>query len=458
MKRFMMLSAVCLVVSSCGLDSENGSKKTTLTRKYISGIPIKMKKADKKCSANDLSTQSEEFYLSLFYGGQSNIENYKMSHLLKKGYFKKKDKSLATTETLYEGKYKCEYEVSCKSKEPKTLNVCKSSNVYDRYTFERAGLGINFAIDNSLKELRKIRPNDKIEKLKIITAPFIEVYVDEKVSSKKKERHIQYYTDNAFYSYSKMDGPKITFLPQSDKAIDYNLFGGIPLWDIPMVGSHEYGHHIFGQYAKKYMNDEKSLHKKSSFCFDNRVEKMSLFNDASLRDVGTSEIFLAFNEGFADLFAFYTLGEKLNSMEKLHCFVENRDLKSNLLGNGRPKKLTDDVIETYIYSTEEEEASDCTEPSLQDSHIIGAIFAYGIDQLFSIKTNESNKKLSMLIKWLEQVDKQYYQIEAEWYKPDRLKKIYDIAIQVFLDEFNLTIDAPEVQKVLKEVYPNSELN
>lgn len=233
-------------------------------------------------------------------------------------------------------------------------------------------------------------------------------------------------TDNAVF----MGGPKPVLIsfPQSEASRDAKLLGGIPLWMVDGVFQHEFGHFIFqsvmneGQAPfasyQKYAAQNPDLHlfHSSAASLKQMVETPALqagFNDF----LRTQDFFVAsLNEGFADLWAYYTLKQPVD-MFNISCFAQNRNIASATFYNGVSKNWDDTLwnktfnsgIETDLAITAEDPIEECSQPIFSDIHIIGAAMAHTADAVFSAAaqtnsgTDSSLLKAEMSVAWLKSI-------------------------------------------------------
>ena len=108
----------------------------------------------------------------------------------------------------------------------------------------------------------------------------------------------------------------ISFYPQSEEVIKAKEFGGVPLWEMPWVTGHEYGHHIFRTifpYYDKFGTklDEKTSYKHHNCWLHNGERHEDLTNShKEIYKLKKLKLLKALNEGFSDLFSFYAIKQK----------------------------------------------------------------------------------------------------------------------------------------------------
>ncbi len=227
-----------------------------------------------------------------------------------------------------------------------------------------------------------------------------------------------YVTDNAAWTYSTdengVDRYSMIFFPKSKELAKKGWFNGKGLWEVPFVARHEFGHHVFSEYMKNtdaFSSLSSWYRKKNSYLplgtisGNGAIERSML-----LARMGTSSqreaMWVAINEGFADLFAYLSMGGN-DQLADFSCFSKNRQLSEGKFHDGRYKSVTDLVLNEFFTEEEssnplalavEEEAS-CQSYSLRDPHIIGAMIAHGILKILS--DDDDLEELSVrTFKWI----------------------------------------------------------
>ena len=137
--------------------------------------------------------------------------------------------------------------------------------------------------------------------------------------------------------------------------------------------------------------------------FDGDDRAAGLDLAGTTRTVSDEDIFGAVNEGYADLFSFYTFGAKAGLVKNVDCFETNRDLTSSVFADGRLKVLDADILATFMATTQDA-SQGCKTPNFQDIHAVGAVVSYGVERLFSQAVPGSDDaaavaKAALLIDW-----------------------------------------------------------
>ena len=126
-------------------------------------------------------------------------------------------------------------------------------------------------------------------------------------------------------------------------------------------------------------------------------------------------IIASLNEGFADLFAYYSSNESFPGIEGMPCMMYLREPNEKYLENfPKIKAWTPELVEFLFdqYSTNPiSDDAGCRDFSLESPHGLGAIFAHTIDKIFSTRSDlgtgeqVSINKTKMSIELLDRLDR-----------------------------------------------------
>ncbi len=288
-----------------------------------------------------------------------------------------------------------------------SIDVCPDE-VYQHNTVESAGLNTHYFINQTFQKVQSLIPEIKIGPIDLRISPSLKIsYI--LADQKKVPPHIMYLTDNAFYDPFNRT---ISFLPHSKEAQKAGM--DFVFWEVPMVASHEYGHHIFASIFHDLPEDGDSL------CFNTRVEGISNIHvpgrqkekqvvSNELRFVTINDVLSGLNEGFADLIAYYSLSDFERSLHGLKCLQVSRDVGSDTFINGAKKFFGPDALNSFfsITETENESLSSCESINYQDSHTLGAIFAHSVETYLNILGASKEQKLKVTLEWLKKMDQDY---------------------------------------------------
>ncbi len=207
--------------------------------------------------------------------------------------------------------------------------------------------------------------------------------------------------NNAFYSSKDRE---IIFVPQGTPDYGLTPFSGIPMWEIPFVGAHEYGHHIFSHFMTNFLQDEQISHS-ARVCFDSHYDGAS-----NVRQVEFVDIMKSLNEGLADLFARFVIDEKI-VMKGLTCLEKNRDVSENEFANGEPKILNSHSLGEF-FSSRKIGAIDCLKSvNFQDTHTIGAVMANAFFRVLDEGKLDTKDKLDFIYTYLQQINSRYFELK-----------------------------------------------
>lgn len=410
MKYNAVLVILSLVLSSCGNSSSGGGKKKVLRFSSLSENPITLQKENTRCSSSELLEEQRIFTVKRLLNSKQVEEVVDLTNYLSDNRLVDSGKNLlndhlydVSTRRVLKVVYSSETNYEIETDIDEVLNagltntVCADNMSYSRKSYENVGL----IVSNALQKTRNavdMFAGVEIPSVSLSLTPleYSHVLVED-IYGRVYQDEKGYRTNNAYYSPADK---AVVFLPGSKEVEAAGIFAK-PFWEIPMVASHEYGHHIF---ATLYSNlDYSSIHKDifHDHCFDNRFNnnfEMNLLN--SERSVDRSDIAGGFNEGFADLIAQYTLSEQENYLGDLNCFKLNREVKSAKFYDGTLKKFNRKNIR-LMFSSKEYETSSCNKANIQEIHHMGAVFAHSTDAIQSSLGISQSEKLENILNWLK---------------------------------------------------------
>lgn len=319
--------------------------------------------------------------------------------------------------------------------EGRNSEVCPELTSIRENTVESATLLVNHFID---KTHRAVTSNGiSLTKLKFKVAPSIYTYFLVKGGpyGKNKFNKKGFKTDNAYYNPSDKE---IVFLPPSREGKTKGLFGGTPLWEIPMVASHEYGHHIFNTVMKNYEKGESSV---QHLCFNNELHQgFSEQIDTFVRKTDVHEAVSSINEGFADLISYYSLSSEEASLKNVTCMEENRDLNFKNFKNGDKKIFNKHVIDLMNDPIAKNTTKKCSDPDFQEIHDLGAVFASITNDTLDLFVTTQNvvdqksEKLKILLTWLKKFNSEYVSNFKYTYIESSFQRAYELLVQTAIEE------------------------
>ena len=299
-------------------------------------------------------------------------------------------------------------EVVCDGKatleqEPKALKLCRPEGPYERASVEGVALA-SYANLATAYEFYVSLPDHSptLLKSRMLVLPTIEKVYEQNGVTKRSVS-----TDNLAYTPEFAGQPAFIIYPKGRRAKQDGLWEGLNLWELPWAMAHEYGHHIFRTHTGvTSLGDEEGA---KSINAPLPIQSFDDENTSGLRSVSGTEYWGATNEGYADLFSYYTFGAEAGLVKGVDCFDQNRATESGSFANGDLKRLDDEIMNVFMSSTKAERSEGCKNPYYQDIHAIGAIIAYGVNRLFdtAVKADQgaaaAPAKAALLLAWAERL-------------------------------------------------------
>ena len=276
------------------------------------------------------------------------------------------------------------------------LNICDTKRDFARTSVEGVGLTSLAMIAAASDFYNKVAGHlPDLPTASLLILPKVEtLYADGQTRSEA--------VDNLSYVPNFAGSPTFAVFPKGAYNVAHGRWVDVNLWEIPWTLAHEFGHHIFRFHSE--LDDASSgiavvpLH---SFTAGQVSDAgLSLDQANTARHVGNAEVIAAANEGFADLFAYYAHGAVPGMTSGIDCFHENRDPGFDAFADDQPKVLNESVLAQFMTGTKAAANADCSVPNYQDVHIIGAILAHGVDQIFTAVAGlDAAKKSALLLDW-----------------------------------------------------------
>ncbi len=417
----LCLIGVGVIVASCGGDS--GGSSSSSGKKRISKSPIKLKKQIESCEGVGVFSNDEDinFYIDQFVSGITQNLLINFNGMLSRNFVESYTNSPITdsyygleTYEEFHALYVPELEDYIykpgakrvdkkKISEASYLSVCPSTYSYERNTFESSGLNINYSITKTYENVKKADTSISLEGVTVQVAPLRNVNITIKGGPYDGRDRFGFETDNASYNPQSKE---ITFLPQS-KEYQAGTGSKVAFWEIPMVASHEYGHHIFQTLIKDKINSSSEI---ISGCFHKgKIEKLMEIKNASssLRDNGVGFALGSMNEGFADLISFYSLSQQERSLLGVPCFEKNRVVNFPTFGGGTMKYFSTEGLSLINSKTSSVNRKSCNDPDFQEIHDVGAVFAHQVDSIFERRGFLKSEKLKYILVWAKKFAEKY---------------------------------------------------
>lgn len=278
-------------------------------------------------------------------------------------------------------------------------------------TYEHAASTVLNQI-KAVEDLLSTQTDITVPKVNLRIVPLIKQKI-RRVQGRVVRLKDDYLVNNAFFLPQRKE---IVFVPQGTDEYGRVPFNSIPLWNIPFVPSHEYGHHIFNELLGEKAN------KKAHVCF-NQSKKVKKTRSS----ISNMKLMAAVNEGFADLIGQISSGKSF-SFSGVSCFEKSRDLNSSTFYDGSTKILTESVSNQFINPTKSRLRLSCIYTDYSEIHHFGAVIAYG---LYSTMKENNILNLKSVTDWATSFKSSY-----ELYRPvqDNLNDILISFVDVVEDE------------------------
>ena len=312
-------------------------------------------------------------------------------------------------------------------KNPFKFNYCIDKAVIKkRLYFENAAISVLYPIREFNKKYDSLVWHLDIPDIKIQILPKYSRIKTTKVK-RKKIRNKSYLINNAMYFGSK---DTLIFLPQGSHKNTRLPFGGVPLWKSPAVVMHEYAHHVFRHLVVK---NNKSIRGfgDTGLCMDNRelTSTTQATTARTIRDERTKEDALeAVNEGFADLFAYYSAGEK-TFFKEMGCMEKTRDIQSELFLSQEKKSFSKSALTEFLDINKNASRGCDISVDHQDPHMVGAIMAHGFYKLLESTGMTPYYKLQVILLWLRDV-------RAIYDESSNPEELFKLSIESFYSRVN----------------------
>lgn len=409
----LLLSSLLLIflAAGCGIESSRHPQEKILSTRY-SNTPVPLKKDFQQCLDEENYLHDGKVIQSVLFGERSEILS-----------------------TPYGDRIRF-------LEKPRMAFVCKEEQNYSDNSIEASALQITKTIRKASALFRKVAPEIQIPPVKINLTPMIvktELIANSDGTISKLG---SYLTDNAFYRPSTST---ITFLPHSSQHYRFAILRN--LWNVPVVSAHEYGHHLF----EHLLEGDRLPPADHSACFGEE-EKVS--NLKSFRIITKKEVLTAFNEGFSDLVAYYSLSPSERDLTLVRCLEVSRDVSSPTFYDGNPKTFHQAALRSFFSTTRSMQLS-CEDTSYQDVHTLGAILAWSYNKFSGELTDSREEKLAALIEWARFLGVEYRRWSNQ--NPENfLRTSFSELLRISATRLNRSFDENLCQ-VVDEIFPDLDL-
>lgn len=467
----ILLVVFTTVLTSCAPKSKSSNNVSVYKRQSIH--PIIIKKQFEKCPRIYAQSTNSDFELKLYLNGFYTYQKIDFSGVLVGDSLRSQRKDIITsTESSFKDlktyamtwkQYDQLWYVDNYYKQQiinsgSSVSICRGYKDYSQTSIESASLSVNHVITKTNKAIKEVYPDIKIPTVDVKITPLLgKKYIGKKNNLKVIET--KYDTDNAFYSPLEKS---ISFLPQSKEGLEEYAFGGIPLWEIPMVGAHEYGHHIFStlypRYKELYTNNGQ-IHQHDEYCFNSGGNIVHANHDGFNQKEQTYRVsdykllVRAINEGFADLVSFYSLDDNERKLTNITCMESTREVGSSHYADGTAKVFNYKAASSFYSISNIKDDGNCYTPNFQSIHHVGAIFAHATDSLLSVYTNDKKIKLKVVLKWLQNLNANHDKVNSA-NKFSRYNIVFSLMAKTILEEFKVTENSFFCNKI-KTYFPST---
>lgn len=384
-----------LFFTACGKKEVTSNKLNIFAQTY-SNDAISLKKQFLSCQTSEFKTLMKDLSFPSFQNAEVTTSTQNFSPLLQ-GIFLRDQKVISETlygeETDWLAADKGFYVEKIKT--PKNVFVCPEEVNYERESIEAAALNTSYFIKKTNLKFTSLAPEIDVTPITLNIAPLITQSYLYKGGDGNTYKDSSYMTDNAFYMPAHKS---VTFLPHSKFLKAFQL--KMNYWEVPMVASHEYGHHLFQMiYKYEYLN---TLHDHHG-CFGpvQKKKAKTATKRFDARKVKIDDVVNAYNEGFADLVSFYTLDPLERGVRNVKCLEVSRDVESAVFYNEKQKIFSKEAVRSFFSPYDESASEVCEDISYQSIHAFGAVMAYSMNTFLSGLTNSDDEKLLAVVEWVK---------------------------------------------------------
>ncbi len=448
MQKLILFVVFLTAITGCGDELKNKRRQPGINivqQPLKSSPPFLLMKESRGCEVKRI--ENYDRFLNLFIEGNITMSSRDLRDIFRGLFVKSADTSIIT-KTIYgldiELVPRGDTMEMVVHKKGKSVSVCPEKKDYQRESVESASMNASYFITKTNKAVRAQSPSLRIAPIKVIISPSHRTTL--RVQSLGLRKRSFYRTDNAYYDPSDMS---VTFLPHSQAWKNAGIQANF--WEVPMVASHEYGHHIFQTILRKGMGGVKGMRTLTP-CFADHpvVEDGEVVPTATFAD--KVSILSAYNEGFSDLIAFYSLSNEERSVQGVKCLSVTRDVAQPFFIDGRSKVFSPDAIYTFLTPAMTTQELPCEITNFQGVHTMGAVFAHSADKITTQWTQSKEKKLSITIKWAQKLAAKLSGMSF-LSKHQLLRDIYALYITTASEELEEPLNA-ESCKLAEETFPS----
>lgn len=341
---------------------------------------VALKRTTKSCSPNALMPDRLEYPLHLYLEGSAGVFTKSFDGYIDQNFIRNPDRKVIKS-TVYDLSYEYVYSVGVIRRQPQELTLCPGDTDFEANSMESAALNTTYFVNKTHAAVRSVRPSLRINPITLNIAPEWKIVDD--------RNQIKYFVDNASYDPNREE---IFIFPHSPV---FKILNKKNFWEIPMVPSHEYGHHIFAMIAPGIRSTSTAT---------------TCFAETATSAVGISKVNGALNEGFSDLIAYYSLSKSERSFEGVSCLQKTRQVNDERFFDNKEKIFAGEALEEFFRSNPQV-VRYCEFTDFSKIHTLGAIFAHSADKFYSRLAGTDKEKLDLIINWLEKFDRDQRALE-----------------------------------------------
>jgi hypothetical protein len=419
----MALACMALTFWGCGQKSDI-HRKLPLYEGPVANSYVPLKRSDKACNPNALMPEKLAYPLHLFLNGSSGIFVRSFEGYLDRSFIRNPNQEVIKS-TVYDLSYEYVFSVGVVRRQPKEFTICPGETEFDANSMESAALNTTYFVNKTYSAVRAVRPALPINPITLNIAPEWKIADD--------QNQIKYFVDNASYDPNREE---IFIFPHSPL---FKMLNKKNFWEVPMVASHEYGHHIFSMITDKIRSSSVAT---------------TCFTETGITTVSQSKVNGALNEGFADLVAFYSLSKTERSFEGVNCLQRTRQVDAPTFFDENDKVFAGDALEEF-FSSNPKVIRFCETTDFSKIHTLGAIFAHSADKFFSRLVTTDKDKLDLAINWLESFDKNQTTL-ASLAPKAYLKAAVELMMKSAVQKSGATW-TPELCSEAQDIYPGASI-